>query len=198
MMRLQRGLTLVEVVVAATIFAIIMLATTTGFRTFARSYEALSQETAKTSRIREVDSFLRATLRDAVNLTGRFEGTSSEVKWVAPMDRVGSAGGLQHLLLRARSGELILSFAPVDYRDQPDAEPPWGSVVEDYVLHDDLVNFAVSYRPDGETRWIKTSGQENSGSGSEALPAMVRLQIETNDGLWPPIIVALDQHGGGL
>ena len=75
MMWSQRGMTLVEVVVAATIFAVIMLATTTGFGTFARSYEALSLETAKTSRIREVDSFLRATFRDAVNLTGGFEGT---------------------------------------------------------------------------------------------------------------------------
>ena len=198
MMWSQRGMTLVEVVVAATIFAVIMLATTTGFGTFARSYEALSLETAKTSRIREVDSFLRATFRDAVNLTGGFEGTGSEVRWVAPMDRVGSAGGLQHLLLRARSGELLLSFAPVDYRDQPNAEPHWGSVVEDYVLHDDLVNFAVSYRPDGETRWIKTSTEEGIESGSKALPAMVRLEIETHDGVWPPIIVALDQHGDGL
>lgn len=195
-MRSQRGMTLVEVVVAATLFAAIMLATTTGLRTFARTYESLSAETSMSSRVREVDRFLRATLRDAVNLNDQFDGNGSAVKWVAPIDRVGSAGGLQHLQLRVSNSALVLSFAPMDYRSGAKAEPRWGSAVSDYILHDDVISLRVSYRTTGDADWT-TSSKNTDDQASTQLPFLVRLEVETSDGEWPPITVALDQHGAG-
>ena len=53
----QSGMTLVEMVIAATIFAMIMLATVTGLRTFALSHDRLLTKTAYTSEMREVDRF---------------------------------------------------------------------------------------------------------------------------------------------
>ena len=194
MKRAQSGMTLVEVVVAATIFAAIMLATTTAFRTFARSYNTLSVETAKTSRIREVDRFLRGSLRDAVALEGQFEGSATEVRWVAPIDRVGSAGGLQHLRLSRISGKLALSFAPLDYSAPLKSEPRWGAFVDTYTLLEGITDLSLSYRPLASDTWGVSPQPADSRSGHASLPAMVRLQIVTSDGEWPPIIVSLDQH----
>ena len=98
----QQGMTLVEVTVASVIFAMIMLAVVTAMRTFGQSYDRLQQVTAKTAQKREVDRFLRQALRDALQEPGYFEGATSWLKWVAPIDRVGSAGGLQHLKLEVK------------------------------------------------------------------------------------------------
>lgn len=198
MRRAQNGMTLVEVVVAATIFAAIMLATTTALRTFARTYEALSLETTKTSRIREVDSFLRGSFRDAVALEAQFDGNAGEVKWVAPIDRVGSAGGLQHLQLSKINERLVLSFAPLDYSAPIKSEPRWGALVEPYILLADITDFSVSYRPRASDEWGISPSSKDNRSGNSPLPAIVRLQIVTREGDWPPIVVSLDQHEGGL
>ena len=48
MSKRQRGMTLIEVAVAAVIFSVIMLATVTAFRTFAGTYARLEKETART------------------------------------------------------------------------------------------------------------------------------------------------------
>ena len=104
----QSGMTLVEVTVASLIFAMIMLAVVTAMRTFGQSYERLQQLTDQTAQKREVDRFLRQVLRDALPEAGYFDGAAAWLEWVAPVDRVGSAGGLQHLKLEAKGKDLIL------------------------------------------------------------------------------------------
>ena len=84
--------------------------------TLGQSYYRLQETTAHTSAKREVDRFLRQALKDALGEAGYFEGTSREISWVAPLDRVGSAGGLQHLRLQARGDQLILSLRPLIVR----------------------------------------------------------------------------------
>ena len=64
----SRGMTLVEVMVATTLFSMIMLATVTALRTFAMTYDRVRQEANKTSQIREGDRFIRQALQDAVNV----------------------------------------------------------------------------------------------------------------------------------
>ncbi|GIR70774.1 MAG: hypothetical protein CM15mP74_20250 [Halieaceae bacterium] len=119
-------MTLVEVTVASVIFAMIMLAVVTAMRTFGQSYERLPQTTALTSQKREVDRFLRQALRDALPESGYFDGAAGWLEWVAPIDRVGSAGGLQHLRLESRGRNLMLHFAPFDRFGDPQDEPDWG------------------------------------------------------------------------
>ena len=80
----QRGVVMV--------IALIMLAVVTAMRTFGQSYERLQQVTTQTAQKREVDRFLRQALRDALEEPGYFEGATSWFQWVAPIDRVGSAG----------------------------------------------------------------------------------------------------------
>lgn len=191
-MKREAGMTLVEVTVASMVFAMIMLAVVTAMRTFGQSYDRLQETTAHTSAKREVDRFLRQALKDALGEAGYFEGTSREISWVAPLDRVGSAGGLQHLRLQARGDQLILSFAPFDREAEPDATPAWGSVVEAVSLIDGLESFRVSYRVQPEESWGR--GTEQKNDDLSGLPWGVQLEIETEAAIWPPLIVAFEQY----
>jgi len=188
----EAGMTLVEVTVASMVFAMIMLAVVTAMRTFGQSYDRLHETTARTSMKREVDRFLRQALKDALGEAGYFKGTSREISWVAPVDRVGSAGGLQHLRLQARGDQLVLSFAPFDREAEPDAIPAWGSVVEAVSLIDGLESFRVSYRVQPEESWGR--GTEKKDDDPSGLPWGVQLEIETEAAIWPPLIVAFEQY----
>ena len=185
-------MTLVEVTVASMVFAMIMLAVVTAMRTLGQSYDQLQETTAHTSAKREVDRFLRQALKDALGEAGYFEGTSREISWVAPLDRVGSAGGLQHLRLQARGDQLVLSFAPFDREAEPDATPAWGSVVEAVSLIDGLESFRVSYRVQPEESWGR--GTEHKNDDLSGLPWGVQLEIETEAAIWPPLIVSFEQY----
>lgn len=191
----QKGMTLVEVTIASVIFAMIMLAVVTAMRTFAQSYERLQQVTAKTSQKREVDRFLRQALRDALPEAGYFDGTASQLEWVAPLDRVGSAGGLQHLKLEGGGGNLMLHFAPFDRFGDPQDQPDWAIRVESVPLISELIKLRVAYRVSPEADWANSPelNQENAPEGS--LPWAVQLQIEDADEEWPPIIVRFEHFG---
>ena len=191
----QQGMTLVEVTVASVIFAMIMLAVVTAMRTFGQSYDRLQQVTAKTAQKREVDRFLRQALRDALQEPGYFEGATSWLKWVAPIDRVGSAGGLQHLKLEAQGQLLVLHFAPFDRFADPADEPDWGADVESATLSDSLQQLQVSYRVDPEADWTKTPEPRTDNVAEGSLPWAVQLQVEVGGEEWPPIIVAFERYG---
>jgi Tfp pilus assembly protein PilV len=103
-------MTLVEVTIASVIFAMIMAAVVTALRTFGQTYERLQLVTDQTSQKREVDRFLRYAFEDALAEPGYFDGSGTEVTWVAPIDRAGSAGGLQHLRLEQSGRSALAHF----------------------------------------------------------------------------------------
>ena len=194
-LRRQAGMTLVEVTVASVIFAMIMLAVVTAMRTFGQSYERLQQTTALTSQKREVDRFLRQALRDALPESGYFDGAAGWLEWVAPIDRVGSAGGLQHLRLESRGRNLMLHFAPFDRFSDPQDEPDWGAQVQSVALHGGLERFRVAYRVRPDLDWTTTPEAKGDNVLEGTLPWAVQLQIAAVGQEWPPIIVAFEQYG---
>lgn len=193
--RRQSGMTLIEVTVASMIFAMIMLAVVTAMRTFGQSYERLQQITDQTAQKREVDRFLRQALRDALPEAGYFDGAAEWLEWVAPVDRVGSAGGLQHLKLEASGSNLMLRFAPFDRFGDPQDEPAWGAAVESVALIDDLEQLRVYYRMLPEEDWARGPELSSENAIESALPWAVQLEVAAGGELWPPIIVAFEQYG---
>ena len=194
-LRRQAGMTLVEVTVASVIFAMIMLAVVTAMRTFGQSYERLQQTTALTSQKREVDRFLRQALRDALPESGYFDGAAGWLEWVAPIDRVGSAGGLQHLRLESRGRNLMLHFAPFDRFGDPQDEPDWGAQVQSVALHGGLERFRVAYRVRPDLDWTTTPEAKGDNVPEGTLPWAVQLQIAAVGQAWPPIIVTFEHYG---
>ena len=187
-------MTLVEVVVASVVFSMVMLATVTAMRTFGNSHATISRTIDATDRMREVHYFVRDSLRNAVNESGRFFGDADQITWLAPLDRVGAAGGLQYLRLYKSGERLMLAFAPYEPVDAGGDEPPWGSVIEHYVLLDRVSDLQVSYRLPGNPAWVTSTMAvlKDQGEPVPVVPALVSISLVADDHQWPPIVVAID------
>ena len=185
----QSSMTGVQVMVASTILSLLMLGAVTAFRTFGNSYQRVNSDIAQVERMREVSRFLRESLRLAVPDTNAFDATQRELVWLAPLDRVGSAGGLQYLRLRQVGQELVLSFAPYAVGG---SRPPWGSSVPDYVLVSDLTSFRVELLlPDAKGQRLNES--ETMGSSQKSpFAILITLHITTESSSWPPLSVHTD------
>jgi len=193
MRQTQAGMTLVEVTIASVIFAMIMVAVVTAMRTFGQTYEKLQWVTEQTSQKREVDRFLRYALVDALADPGYFDGSSGEVQWVAPIDRAGSAGGLQHLKLEQSGRSLLLSFAPFDRFADPQSEPNWDAIIEPIELLEDVDQFQMSYRATPEEDWSSSLDLDEAADAS--IPWGIQLSITAQGEVWPPLTVAFQQYG---
>ena len=194
MARSERGMTLVEVMISAVVLSMVMLALSASLRTFATTYTAVETIAEHSARLREVSYLLRHAVREATfPYAGALEASASEIAWMAPLDRVGAAGGVMHLRLRKTGGDLVLDFAipEDDDSDQREGEPQWGAVIKSETLLEGLDSFSVDVLPTAEEDW-----QSSFGEAVDGLPAAVRLTIEPEGMEWPPLVVALDGHRG--
>lgn len=194
----ERGMTLVEVAVASMILAMIMMGLVMALRTFAGTYGAVDQVGARTAELREVSSFLRHSLREATFPAAEaFDARNGELIWMAPLDRVGAAGGLAWLRLENSDGELLLHFALQSTEEEMDNrssnEPMWDEVITPQVLLSGVEAFSISILPDVEDEWQEPPEQELTG-----LPHSVKLKFLLADFSWPDLVVSLDAHQGLL
>ena len=192
----QQGMTLVEVVIATLVLAMILLGLVTAMRTFSNSYTSLGAVSQRVSALSEATSFLRHSLREAIHSgAGSFRVANSEIVWRAPLDRIGAAGGILWLKLRRQGDALTLEFAKPQLNEgsisDSSGEPSWGELVPPQTLMEDVTNFSVSVRLKGDEDW--------GGAPSEplnSLPQSVMLDWEFSEGQWPPLVVTLDNHRG--
>jgi prepilin-type N-terminal cleavage/methylation domain-containing protein len=186
----QKGLTLVEVMVATVIFSLIMVGTVTALSTFAKTYKRLQTAVAATAEVREVERFLREALTDAMNQVGTFEGYEDSLRWVAPIDRVGGAGGLQQLQLTRKGDQLFISFAPMGLSA---GAPVWGRFVPDFPLIDNVRRVAFSYQAHPLDEWqLSYSGSDQEDRAG--IPYAVALEVQSNERVWPPLIVRFERY----
>ena len=192
-MRREAGMTLVEVMISAVVLSLLMLALSASLRTFATTYTAVEQSANRTARLREVTYFLRHVLREAYSPhRGAFHVSDNEISWLAPIDRVGAAGGVTWLRLRRAGNTVMLDFAIPDSETAEKArtDPAWGDVIPSQVLLDNVRRFRVEA--------IKTPSRNAYNDEDEALndelPPGVRLEWELEGMSWPPLIVAFDDY----
>ena len=190
----QQGMTLVEVVVATLVLAMILLGLVTSMRTFSNSYTSLHAAHQRVSARSEAASFLRHSLREAIySGVGSFRVGGSEMVWKAPLDRLGAAGGILWLKLTRQGDALTLDFAKnqLDGGANSDSEnePSWGQMIPSQTLLEDVKGFSVSVRLKGDEDWRETSDEQLAN-----LPQAVMLEWEFSDGPWPPLVVGLDNH----
>ena len=190
----QEGMTLVEVVIATLVLAMILLGLVTSMRTFSDTYTSLRAVNQRASARSEVTSFLRHSLREAIySGNGSFRVGGTGMVWRAPLDRLGAAGGILWLKLTRAGDTLTLDFA----KQQSDAganadseyEPSWGQMIPSQTLLEDVKSFSVSVRLKGNEDWRGTLDEQLG-----YLPQAVMLEWEFSDGSWPPLVVGLDNH----
>lgn len=185
-------MTLVEVLIAAVILSMMMTALVTGLSTFARSYANLERASEETAEIREVERFLRKILHNAINSPGLFSADSNSLQWVAPLDRAGSAAGLQHFKLFLASEGLTLRLAPY-FPGIDESEPPaWSSVVPDTLLSKNIDLFKISIRSNPDASWEDPSTASDEGN---LLPLSVKIEWSVDQMAIPPLIAVFDRYG---
>ncbi|MEZ5444492.1 MAG: type II secretion system protein GspJ [Gammaproteobacteria bacterium] len=193
--RAQSGLTLVEMVVAIGLLALIMLLLYQGTYTLSRTSNAVESNVERlegliaTHRVlrRELAQMQPAALRDARNAPiPAFTGHRAGMRWLAPLPVHRGAFGL-HWLALAVEGEgsartLILTYSPMT-RDEPTATPspaqPDGRVVLLEQVAEVDFQFLVKDELGRQTRW-QTDWNETA-----QLPAAVRIVVKRSDGSAP-------------
>ena len=190
----QEGMTLVEVVIATLVLAMILLGLVTSMRTFSDTYTSLRAVNQRASARSEVTSFLRHSLREAIySGVGSFRVERSELVWRAPLDRLGAAGGILWLKLTRQGDALTLDFAKSRSEGEPNTgpsrEPSWGQMIPQQTLLADVKGFSVSVRLKDDENWRETLDEELT-----YLPQSVKLEWEFSQGQWPPLVVALENH----
>lgn len=194
--RAVAGFTLVEVVVALSLLALVMLATMTGLRTLANTQSSLERITSRIDEVRTVSSFLRDTMESALVVggpnelslggagknEGYFEMTPDSLAWKSTI-LIGESFGGSYLLRVAREDDLIV--LRWQQADESGRAGDW-ALAEMRTLVAAVDEFEVSGRdlPDGEWQQVWEQGE---------LPLWVRLQIRSSGRYWPELIMQVPQ-----
>lgn len=188
----QRGFTLLEVLVVVSLLSVVMLALGSAFRTVAQAEERIDLRLARTDEVRTAVGFMRSAfgrasgrkvLRPESGKTGvMFAGASGSVAWIGVMPARYGAGGrcFFHLAMELDGTRpaLVLRFTPwVDMAVFPD----W-SRAESRVLVRDVKGVTMRYMdlqadPPWSTEWAAT----------DHLPDQLQLEVETEAVSWPPL-----------
>lgn len=189
-----RGFTLVEVVIALTLVAVILAGLVSALVSFGKTSTRLEERTLVSDDVRLVYAFLEQSLGaaaprirvrpdDAMPVTW-FQGAATELEWLGLMPARHGVGGLYHLRLGVERGagdrrRLMLHYLPYAGDDPP---PDW-SAAESHLLLDGVTGFDLAYRGLDEDEW------RAEWRDTEVLPARVKMGLAVRGQSWPEWIV---------
>lgn len=186
----SRGFTLIEVVIALTLVAVILTGLVSALVSFGKTSTRIEERSLTSDDVRLVYAFLEQSLgaaaprvrvrpEDSVPV-GWFEGSETELEWLGLMPARHGVGGLYHLRLGVERGRsLVLYYLPYAGDDPP---PDWGAA-ESHLLLADVTAFDLAYRALDEDEW------RAEWSATEVLPARVKVSLAVRGQAWPELIV---------
>jgi len=197
----SRGFTLVEVIVALSLVALIMLGLVSALRTFGSTASTLDARAGAGAEARLLADFHRASLMRASPLpliqtpesgsTVPFSGSDTEMRWLGNLPARHGAGGMHHLRLYASAGGLYLQYLP----HPGGTEPPDWMAAPAHLLSAGLDGLRITYqvrpeRADEAADWLPV------WDDPQHLPWRVRIDLAIDGQNRPPLIVALDAAAG--
>lgn len=195
----QRGFTLVEVLVAVTIFAIMATALYSSFRLGVRSWQAGTREGTAAQDIRIVQRFLEHYLGNAIPVVvndgdgwrNHFEGGPQALRFVTAMPAHLGFGGLYEVWLGAPgdgdTGRLVVERRL--FHPELAAEPGPGAH-DRSVLAEGLESVSFEYY--GPAAEGEAVDWHRSWTRAVRLPELVRLRVRsTGAGRWPEVVIPL-------
>lgn len=201
--RTQRGFTLVEVLIAASLLSVVMLALGAGLRSAVDTEERVDRRLARADTMRSTADLLRGALGrvstrrvQAVGASGQsqfyFSGGPTEVVWVGVLPGSFGRGGRYffRLALEPQPGSrprLVLRMIPW----QAQAAIPGWAVAESRVLADSVERFALDYEDDQ----APSAAWTPAWTVANRLPTRIRIQVAADGMVWPPVTVPMRQVG---
>lgn len=197
------GFTLVEMLVAMVILAMVMVAVVSIMRSMAQSQDRIEQKLGFNDERRVAAHFLKSALGQVLTRrsplrTGQdtenqyqFEGGAAGLAWVGVLPARPGVGGSSffRLALEAASdGEklLVLRFAPW----RPDlALPAWDNA-QSYVVARGVATLHVAY----EDTWQPVPVWVDAWRRGDSVPARVRIELTDASGPWPMLVIPLRQQ----
>ncbi|MBI1905197.1 MAG: prepilin-type N-terminal cleavage/methylation domain-containing protein [Rhodocyclales bacterium] len=199
MMRAPRGFTLVEVVVALTLVALIMLGLLGALRAMGDAASRVDTVSARTSDMQLIGAFLGRVVSGGEALAYRgdtpqeqqavyFEASAGRLRWVGNLSQRHGTRGLHFLELgvdeEGGTRALVLRYLPYSGAT---AEPQWArrSV---HVLLPQIDTLRFSYQgPDPDSPWVDDWVAEDQGG----LPVRVRIAVQSDGRHWPELVYSL-------
>jgi general secretion pathway protein J len=208
------GFTLLEVLVAVVIMAVIMTTAFGALRLGGRSWEAGVTRASDNERFRAVADLLRRQVSQVIPMSWpedtekriAFEGAAEQLRFVAPAPQQHRQAGLfEYGLSAQRQGldtNLVLSFIPFN----PDAkafQTPASDQQLLLVAGLQRVSFDYFGSPANAGVGARTSEQppgwqQRWDAGAQNYPDLIRVRMEVNEGQqpWPELVLALPAGGG--
>ncbi len=194
-----RGFTLLEVLMALTLLALLLGLAWSSLRTAIQASRAGEALIARSEQTRTVQTFLRRQLAQSMPLTyerledageeRRFEGDGERIRFVAPMPGYLSRGGAHVQTLALVDSRLEFTHAQLNGFDPLDEDP---AAAEPVVLVEGIARGRFEFRDFDDAGRLGdwTDAWDNHGR----LPLMVRLKLEfdrDDPRRWPAFEVTL-------
>lgn len=194
-----RGFTLLELLIALTLLALMASVLFGSLRLAARSWDAGEAKVAQVAEMRQTESFLRAQIASAlpkrmtkaVDLPLLFAGTGDELRYAAPLpERVLEGGVLFFRLAVVRNGErsaLVLDrmVPPPDLVEMPAFDGAERTLLADHIAELKLSYFGrdpgagEADEPSWRDRW----------DDLQRMPLLIRIDIQPDRGpAWPTLV----------
>lgn len=194
------GFTLVEVMIAVSLTALILAGLGSALFAFGKASTRIDEGLARIEAMRIVPAFLRSALGSVADApvfesglvhAESFSGTRAELRWTGVLPGRHGVGGLHHLRLyaerRAEGAVLVLQYLPFT---GPGRMPEW-EALRPQVLIPDLESFALAYKQPSPGAWNHDPVWLDDWSVPGRLPDAVRVSITAAGTAWPPLIVPL-------
>lgn len=195
----QRGFTLVELLVALTLLALLAAVLSGSLRLAGRSWEGGDARAAQVDEMRQTQAFLRAQfasalpkrMAKAVDTPLLFQGDANEIYYVAPLPERVVEGGTQlfHLSL-IKDGErnaLVLerTYIDPDLLDLPDFREAERTVLAARIAEIRLGYFG--HDPDASDS--ETPTWHDRWDDKQRLPMLIRIDVQPERGpAWPTLV----------